>query len=157
MIRHLGGFSLLYALKEPTPEIRALCDSLYSFLEAHFRDPRDSLYYQTVSQDGRRVTEAVKPLYAEVFAMQGLARYALAFGHFDGEVLDPGKIWWTQTEALLGLWRLHKLAPQDESLMPKLLKTLDWLQTEQLDPLHGPGTVWQLGQQNLQNHSIAAG
>ncbi len=79
--RHLWAFSLLHSLREPTAEVHALCDSLYSFLLAHFRDPQDNLYYQAVSQDGSNVTQRVKPLYAEVFAMQGLAQYAQAFGN----------------------------------------------------------------------------
>ncbi|KAK9814691.1 hypothetical protein WJX72_009872 [[Myrmecia] bisecta] len=298
--RHLWSFSLLYALRERTPEIEALCNNLYSFLVAHFRDPRDNLYYQTVSQDGSRVTKDVKPLYAEVFLLQALARYAQVFsnqsaldaalrtfrtldslyhrdglpgwsemlgkvgvdpgalgynrfdtqlhvmealadvyqaskdptvgarlaeivdlfpnrlvdqqkgyvprvfteqwqpvssinndvlvglnlelswilvnsaaainksgdpavkraaqrasylataGGFDptnggayyttdlgGKVTSPTKVWWPQNEALLGLWRLHKLDPKDDTLLLQMLKTLDWMQTRQLDSQYG--------------------
>ncbi len=55
----------------------------------------------------------------------------------NGTVIDASKVWWVQSEALLGLWRLHKLDPEDASLLPAMRKTLDWLETKQLDQQYG--------------------
>jgi len=78
--RHLWSFSTWYARREQAPEIKAVADSIYTFIEAHFLDPKDGEFVYAVSRDGKRVVEPKKQLYAESFAIFALATYADVFG-----------------------------------------------------------------------------
>ncbi|GAF69929.1 unnamed protein product [marine sediment metagenome] len=77
-IRHLWSFSIWYRYREPTPEIKTLCDNLYAFIISHFYDASDGEFYFLVDEDGSPV-DTKKDLYAESFAILGLAEYALTF------------------------------------------------------------------------------
>lgn len=84
--RHLWSFSTWYERREKTAEIKATADSIYAFLNDHFRDGKDGEYYYTVSRDGTKVIDPKKQLYAESFAIFALATYAQVFG-----VAEAGK------------------------------------------------------------------
>lgn len=76
--RHLWTFSLWYARREPTPEIRAVADHAYRFLIAQLRDPEDGEFFWKVSEQGA-VSDRKKLLYAQSFAIFALAQYARSF------------------------------------------------------------------------------
>jgi cellobiose epimerase len=76
--RHLWSFSTWYARREKSPEIRAVADSIYQFLVAHFLD-KDGEFFYKVSRDGSKAVEPKKQLYAESFAIFALATYADVF------------------------------------------------------------------------------
>jgi cellobiose epimerase len=76
--RHLWSFSTWYARREQSPEVKAVADSIYRFLVAHFLD-KDGEFFYTVSRDGSKVVEPKKQLYAESFAIFALATYADVF------------------------------------------------------------------------------
>jgi mannobiose 2-epimerase len=78
--RHLWSFSTWYARREKTPEIKAVADSIYGFINDHFLDPKDGEFYYEVSADGSKPTEPKKQLYAESFAILALVTYAEVFG-----------------------------------------------------------------------------
>jgi mannobiose 2-epimerase len=77
--RHLWSFSMWYARRERTPEVRAIADNVYRFLVSHFRDPRDGEFFYKVSAAGE-IRDRKKPLYAQSFAIYGLSQYAASFG-----------------------------------------------------------------------------
>jgi mannobiose 2-epimerase len=77
--RHLWSFSTWYARREHSAPIKAVADSTYQFLIAHFLDHDGEFFYQ-VSRDGSKVVEPKKQLYAESFAILGLATYGRIFG-----------------------------------------------------------------------------
>lgn len=76
--RHLWSFSTWYARREKSPQIKAVADSIYQFLIAHFLD-HDGEFFFKVSRDGHKVVEPKKQLYAESFAILGLATYGAVF------------------------------------------------------------------------------
>jgi mannobiose 2-epimerase len=76
--RHLWSFSTWYARREKSPQIKAVADSIYQFLIAHFLD-KDGEFFFKVSRDGSKVVEPKKQLYAESFAILGLATYGAVF------------------------------------------------------------------------------
>jgi cellobiose epimerase len=76
--RHLWSFSTWYARREKSPEIKAVADSIYQFLIAHFLAADGEFFYK-VSRDGSKVVEPKKQLYAESFAILALATYAEVF------------------------------------------------------------------------------
>jgi mannobiose 2-epimerase len=76
--RHLWSFSTWYARREQSAQIKAVADSTYQFLIAHFLDHDGEFFYQ-VSRDGSKVVEPKKQLYAESFAILGLATYGRIF------------------------------------------------------------------------------
>jgi mannobiose 2-epimerase len=78
--RHLWSYSTWYARREPSPEVKATADGIYTFIVEHFLDEKDGEFFYTVSRDGRRVVEPKKQLYAESFAIFALATYADVFG-----------------------------------------------------------------------------
>jgi mannobiose 2-epimerase len=77
--RHLWSFSTWYARREKSAEIKAVADSIYQFLIAHFLD-QDGEFFYKVSRDGSKVVEPKKQLYAESFAILALATYSEIFG-----------------------------------------------------------------------------
>jgi len=76
--RHLWTFSTWYERREPTPEIRALADDVYRFLITHYLDDDHEFFFK-VDRAGTQVVETKKQLYAESFAIFGLATYARIF------------------------------------------------------------------------------
>ncbi|MEY2937021.1 MAG: hypothetical protein RL033_7770 [Pseudomonadota bacterium] len=46
------------------------------------------------------------------------------------------KVWWVQAEAIPGLWWLYRLS-NDASLLDRLERTLQWIETKQLDAQYG--------------------
>lgn len=77
--RHLWSFSTWYMRREKTPGVKAIAESIYEFLTRHFLD-RDGEFFYSVSRDGKTVVDDKKLLYAQSFAIYGLAAYAEAFG-----------------------------------------------------------------------------
>jgi mannobiose 2-epimerase len=77
--RHLWSFSTWYARRERSAQIKAVADSIYQFLIAHFLDAKDGEFFYKVSRDGSKVVEPKKQLYAESFAILALATYADVF------------------------------------------------------------------------------
>jgi mannobiose 2-epimerase len=75
--RHLWSMSLWYQRREPTPEVKALADGLYTFLVRNFRDA-DAEFFFSVSQEGTPVDRS-KVLYAQAFAIYALTAYGRAF------------------------------------------------------------------------------
>ena len=78
--RHLWAFAAWYKLTEPTPEIKTLCDDLYTFLTGHFRDANTEEYFWMTDDRGRPL-KAEHCLYADSFVILGLALYARVFSH----------------------------------------------------------------------------
>lgn len=75
--RHLWAMSMWYANQGHAPEAKGLADDLYHFLVAHFFDSDSGEFHFQVSETGT-VLDARKILYAEAFAIYGLAEYARA-------------------------------------------------------------------------------
>jgi mannobiose 2-epimerase len=84
--RHLWSFATWHERRETAASIKALADSAYHFLVDRMGDPADGEFYYTVTQDGRRVADPKKLLYAQAFAIYGLCTYGRVFG--DREALD---------------------------------------------------------------------
>jgi cellobiose epimerase len=77
--RHLWSFSTWYARREKTPEIKAIADNIYGFLNDHFLDRKDGEFFYKVNADGSKVVDPKKQLYAESVAILALATYAEVF------------------------------------------------------------------------------
>ncbi|HWA72144.1 MAG TPA: AGE family epimerase/isomerase [Polyangiaceae bacterium] len=77
--RHLFTFSVWYARREQSPEIKAIADDLYRFVVTRLRDPNDGEFFWKVTRSGE-VVDRRKILYAQSFAIYALAHYAEAFG-----------------------------------------------------------------------------
>lgn len=77
--RHLWTFSMWYARREHSAEVRAIADNAYRFFVGHFRDRKDGEFFYKVSASGEPV-DRKKPLYAQSFAIYGLSQYAESFG-----------------------------------------------------------------------------
>lgn len=84
--RHLWSFSMWYARREKTSEVRAIADNVYHFFVEHFRDPNDGEFFYKVSEEGQPL-EKKKPLYAQSFAIYGLSQYAESFGSEEAKQL----------------------------------------------------------------------
>lgn len=84
--RHLWAFSMWYARREKTPEVRAVADTIYHFFVEHFRDPKDGEFFYKVNATGEPL-EKKKPLYAQSFAIYGLSQYAQSFGSDEAKEL----------------------------------------------------------------------
>jgi mannobiose 2-epimerase len=76
--RHLWTLSTWYAHQEPTPEVKALADNVYSFLMKHFYDAASKEFVFKVTRQGKTI-ERKKVLYAQSFTIYGLAEYARVF------------------------------------------------------------------------------
>jgi mannobiose 2-epimerase len=76
--RHLWALSTWYRAKEPSDEIRQRADNVYHFLMDHFYDPKSREFVFKVTREGTLVDDR-KVLYAQSFAIYGLAEYARAF------------------------------------------------------------------------------
>ncbi len=85
MSRHLWGFSTWYELKEQTPEVKKICDDLYHYIIEHFYDPVTNEFFWMVDEKGK-VIDQKKPLYAESFAIYGLAQYAKVFNNSEATI-----------------------------------------------------------------------
>jgi mannobiose 2-epimerase len=77
--RHLWAFSNWYAMKEPTPEIKAIADDTYKFLITHFYDAGTKQFQNKVNETGTSVVDSNKILYCEGFAIYGLSTYGRIF------------------------------------------------------------------------------
>ena len=77
--RHLWAFSNWYAMKEPTPEIKAIADDTYKFITTHFYDAGTKQFQNKVNESGTSVVDSNKILYCEGFAIYGLATYGRIF------------------------------------------------------------------------------
>jgi mannobiose 2-epimerase len=77
--RHLWAFTNWYAMKEPTPEIKAIADDTYKFLVSHFYDASTKQFQLKVSENGFSVVDSNKILYGEGFAIYGLSTYGRVF------------------------------------------------------------------------------
>jgi cellobiose epimerase len=75
--RHLWAMSMWHGHEGQASEAKSLADGLYRFLVEHFYDSSSREFYFKVSEAGALV-DASKVLYAEAFAIYGLAEYALA-------------------------------------------------------------------------------
>lgn len=76
--RHLFAFSAWYSRREASPRIRAVADDLFRFVSSKLLDPADGEYFYKVSRSGEP-RDQKKLLYAQSFAIFGLAEYARAF------------------------------------------------------------------------------
>jgi mannobiose 2-epimerase len=77
--RHLWAFTNWYAMKEPTPEIKAIADDTYKFLVTHFYEASTKQFQFKVSENGTSVVDNNKILYGEGFAIYGLSTYGRVF------------------------------------------------------------------------------
>jgi mannobiose 2-epimerase len=84
--RHLWAFSTWYERREKSERIARVCHATKAFLKRAFRDPSDGLYCLTASEAGAPQDHS-KILYAQGFAIYGLAAHASAFGDADSREL----------------------------------------------------------------------
>jgi mannobiose 2-epimerase len=76
--RHLWAFSTYYQRRSPTPEIRTVAEDTYRFVITRLRDPSDGEFFYTANRQGE-VTNRMKKLYAQSFAIYALAAYGRVF------------------------------------------------------------------------------
>jgi cellobiose epimerase len=77
--RHLWTFSNWYAMKEQTPEVKAIADNTYKFIVDHFYDGGTKQFQYKVNESGTSVVDSNKVLYAEGFAIYALSTYGRVF------------------------------------------------------------------------------
>lgn len=77
--RHLWAFSSWYEFKEPSKEVKSICENLYKFIITNFYDSKSKEFYWMTDQKGK-VKDSKKRLYSNSFAILGLSEYAVAFG-----------------------------------------------------------------------------
>jgi len=78
--RHLWALSTWHERRAATSLVKACADRTYAFIVEHFRDPNDGEFFWQVDRSGG-VTSRMKKLYAESFAIYGLAAYGRVFGN----------------------------------------------------------------------------
>jgi mannobiose 2-epimerase len=81
--RHLWAFSTYHAMKEPSAEIRAICDDLYRFITQHFYSPKAREFYWMISESGPAASDSRKVLYGQAFAIYALSTYGRLLGQKD--------------------------------------------------------------------------
>jgi len=77
--RHTWTWSMWHERREPSERARSMARRGRDFLLRHFRDPADEQYYFLTDRTGS-VVEPKKQLYAQAFAVFGLAQYGRVFG-----------------------------------------------------------------------------
>ena len=76
--RHLWAFSSWYEIKEPSQQIRGICDELYRFLVERFYSEARREFHFMMSESGPAASDTRKVLYAQAFGIFALATYARA-------------------------------------------------------------------------------
>jgi mannobiose 2-epimerase len=76
--RHLWTFSTWFERREPTEAVKAVADNLYRFLVGRMLDREDGEFFYRVSRAGEAL-DRKKLLYAQSFAIYGLATYGRVF------------------------------------------------------------------------------
>jgi cellobiose epimerase len=85
--RQLWMLSTWYERREPTPALLELATRQYAFLSQSFVDAVDGAFVYKVSRDGSRVVDGRKQLFAESYAIYGLATYGRVFRNADATAL----------------------------------------------------------------------
>src|SRR5690606_27920855 len=77
--RHLWMLSTWYERREKTGAVAELARETYELIRESFVDAADGAFVFKVSRDGSRVVDAKKQLFAESYAIYGLATYGRVF------------------------------------------------------------------------------